>query len=247
MTWWSGARCVGIGVSVACLLAHGAGAQPPNHSKPFLLWPSGAVAFPTGRFAETHVDPDPSKSMAGQKAGFDAGFEAGYSASQFVTVGIGLDFARFDLDFDSDSTVLRYNPKDAHTSVTMAQLWLRGFPAGAYAHWRPYFIFGAGMGRPKGIIESPLHPQVARFENTIDTKFGVTVGVGSIIDVGRWLGLSVETRYRRLSTKGAGRKELRIYHDGTSQTFTQDRNGPLVDKSNTNWWELRAGVVISLL
>lgn len=208
-----------------------------------LIWPSAAMAFPTGRFGT----PDPSTNHAGHKNGFDAGMDFGYMLNEFLAIGISGDYARFNMDFGGDTTSQLYRVTAARTSAMFGQIWLRAFLPGGYTHWRPYVVFGAGLGRPKANIVSPGHPNVAEFEYSVQTTFGLTGGLGVLIPVNRMLAIAFEPRYRSISTKGSEYDELRIYHDGTSETFTVGSDGKrLRQKSNTTWWELRAGLSLML-
>jgi len=218
-------------------------AGSPALAKTKLIWPSFGIAFPTGRFAEI----DPKTSKAGHKTGFDGGLDIGYAVGEYVVLGAAIDYARFDMDFGADTTVRIYELSSARTAAISGHIWIRAFFPGGYAHWRPYALFGLGIGRPKAKIVSPGHPSVARFEYTVNTSVSLTGGIGVLIPVSELLSLVVEPRYRLISTKGAGMTELRVYHDGSSQTFLNDQSGNrLRQKSNTTWWELRAGLTVMI-
>jgi hypothetical protein len=237
-----------LGVSVLAVLLLGSSASLTRadsltlaHAK--LMQLSGAIAFPTGRFG----NPDPSTNHAGNKAGFNGGFELGLMVGELLALGVSLDYARFNIDFGGDTTVAIYKVSSAHTTALFGQAWVRALFPGGYAHWRPYALLGLGVGRPKATIESPGHPSVARFEYTVNTSVGLTAGVGVLIPASKLLAIMIEPRYRVISTKGSGYEELRVYHDGSSETFLDDQNGNrLRQKSNTTWWELRVGLMLTV-
>jgi hypothetical protein len=71
-------------------------AQPESNDGSWVIWPSGAVAFPTGRFGEK--DEDASAPKDGNKTGFGGGLDAGYFISDFACIGVNYSMNRFDLD-----------------------------------------------------------------------------------------------------------------------------------------------------
>jgi hypothetical protein len=208
-----------------------------------LIWPSAAAAFPTGRFGT----PDEATNHAGHHTGFDAGMDLGYMVGEYVAIGVGADYAGFNMDFGGDTTSKIYKTTSARTTALSAHFWIRAFFPGGYDRWRPYAILGLGIGRPKAKIVSPGHPEVARFEYTVGTSVGLTGGIGVLVPLNEFLSLSIEPRYRMISTKGAEMEEVRVYHDGTSETFLHDQYGNrLHQKSNTTWWELRGGLTLTV-
>lgn len=227
-------------LSGACVSRSSADSLTLAHAK--LMQFSGAIAFPTGRFG----NPDPSTHHTGNKAGFNGSFELGFMVGELLALGVSFDYARFNIDFGGDTTFSQYKISSAHTTALFGQAWVRAFFPGGYAHWRPYALFGLGIGRPKATNESPAHPSIARVEYTVNTSVGLTAGAGVLIPASKLIAVIIEPRYRVISTKGVGYNELVVDHNGSSETFTEDLNGVrLRQKFNTTWWELRAGLLLT--
>ncbi|MEW5701301.1 MAG: hypothetical protein AB1792_03630 [Candidatus Zixiibacteriota bacterium] len=221
-------------------MASAQGPAPPR----WLICPSGAVAIPTGRFAETIKGENPKD---GHKTGFTGALELGRFLSQRLAVGIAAGYTRFPLDF---SIPLE---QEGSTKVLMGQLWGRYFLAGGYAHWQPYLSAGIGIGRPKVSIDFPIPVRmedtllVDRLESTVDLSLSLTGGVGVRVPIGDRLAFLFEPRYVSISTKGTNRTDKLRTTDGRMREDRYAEDGSrLKDKSRTNWWDIRVGVMLSL-
>ncbi|MBI5867967.1 MAG: hypothetical protein HZB43_06710 [candidate division Zixibacteria bacterium] len=201
------------------------------HSR--LIWPSAAVAFPTGRFGT----PDPSTNHAGHKTGFDAGMDFGYAFNDFFTAGISGEYLRFPMDFGNANISPNSDPNSARTSVLLGHVWMRTFWPGGFAHWRPYALFAVGIGGPRARINSREDTLISYVKFSVNTSLAITGGIGVLIPVSNAVAFSFEPRLRRISTKGSKLTEIAYLKDGTSETVLEDHQ-----KSNTTWWELRAGL-----
>jgi len=219
-----------------CLWAWVAPAQaqegPLRHH--WVIWPSGTAAFPTGRFAETIKN-----TKDGNKTGLGGALDLGYVLTERVAAGISFDYTRFPLDFaiPLDQT--------GQTTAISGQVWGRYFLPGGFARWRPYLLAGIGVGRPKVRIDFPVPVRmedtllVKHLEYTVSTRLSMTGGIGFWIPVAGRVALSLEPRYCSISSKAANLTEKKYTVDGRTPKKTYK------DKSNTNWWEIRGGLVIT--
>jgi opacity protein-like surface antigen len=217
------------------------------------------MASPTGRFGEEDLDTLSLK--IGLKTGYDVGFDVGYVLSQRALVGVAFDYSRFDFDLSPD-ILEAYSQSgievaDGHSSALQAQAWLRYFLNKPLARWRPYAVVGVGMGIPKGIVEYAGPTQLSEDLVVVDQESAVgisvlmTAGIGALIPVAPNLALSIEPRYRRISTKGRTRTDTFTREDGSTVEVKYGTDGSggnyrLKAKSNTEWWEMRAGIVFAL-
>jgi opacity protein-like surface antigen len=213
-----------------------------------LVAPFGCGAFPTGRFGKTDVEADPPKS--GNNAGLGAGIDIGFFVSEYLAVGAGLGYVRFPLDFGAELET-QFPTKTANTSVLLGEIWARALMPNGFNRWRPYAVVGLGVGRPKGKIDYkepfiiPLPDdggtiEIQSAESTVNTTVAITGGIGSLIPISRSVALAIEPRYTSISTKGSGRTDR--YTDTSGETVELDDTA----KSNTNWWEIRAGLVLTV-
>ncbi|HWO56367.1 MAG TPA: hypothetical protein VNN55_02250 [bacterium] len=242
--------CAGMTIAMLTVLvvcpAVPAQAQPESNARAWVVWPSGAVAFPTGRFGEKDEEANPPKD--GHKTGFDAGLDLGYFVSDFACVGVSYNYARFDLDLVGNGG------REGNTSAYTLQAWGRFFLPGGYSHWQPYLFAAAGVGRPKGTIAydppvqfSGLPAPTEELESTVDMTSSIAGGIGVLVPASRRLALSFEPRYVVVHAKGTARTDLFSLSDGSQAEVKEDPDGNrLKAKSNTNWWELRFGVVFML-
>lgn len=241
------------GMAALVVLLVGSGgdvlAQPESNAHSWIIWPSGSVAFPTGRFGEK--DETASAPKDGNKTGYSVGLEAGYFLSDFVCVGLNYSMSRFDLDVAATPGF----DHTGNTSVWMAQAWGRFFLRGGYEHWRPYVFAGAGLGQPKGKAEfdppayfgAPVNSDVSELESTVDMTTSVSGGIGVLVPLTGAIALSFEPRYVSISAKGTARTDLFTQTDGeTFEVKSDDEGNRIKAKSNTNWWELRVGVSVFL-
>jgi opacity protein-like surface antigen len=238
-----------VGVYVSIGMASPASAQPESNAHSWVVWPSGAVAFPTGRFGEK--DETASAPKDGNKTGFGVGVDLGRFVSDFACIGVGFAMNRFDLDVANTPGF----EHTGHTSVWSAQAWGRFFLRGGYAHWQPYLLLGAGIGKPTGKAEfdppayfgSPVNSEVNQLESEVSLTTSVTAGVGFLIPASPRLAVSLEPRFTTVHSKGTARTDLFTQTDGqTFEVKSDDDGNRLKAKSNTNWWELRFGVVFML-
>lgn len=234
---------------VVVLLNPSAQAQNrPDHSGSYFVAPFGAVSFPTGRFGKTDPDAIPPKS--GHNTGYTIGADLGYYLTDGLVLGLSVRRTTFDIDFGAEIEE-QFPAESAQTDVLLAELWGRWFLPRGFAHWRPYLVGGIGIGRPKGTIEyqNPFiitlpdnggSIEVQRLESTVNTAVLVTGGIGVLIPVNRSIGFNLEPRYTIVSTKGVERTD-EFETSGGEVTESKD-----TAKNNTNWWEIRGGVVFSL-
>lgn len=219
-----------------------------DYAGSFLVNPFGAIAMPTGRFAETDPEADPPKS--GHNTGYSLGADFGFLVTSGLAIGVGVRMASFDIDFGPEIEA-QFPAKTAKTDVLMAELWGRWFLPRGFERWRPYLIGAVGIGRPKGTVEydAPFiitlpdnggTIELQRLESTISTSVMVTGGVGVFIPISPAVGLNLEPRYTLLDTKGAERTDEYETSDGQ---ITEAKD---TARSNTNWWEVRGGIFISL-
>ncbi len=219
----------------------------PDHSGSYFVAPFGAASFPTGRFGETDPDAIPPKS--GHNTGYTIGADVGYYFTDRLVLGLSVRRTTFDIDFGDDIED-QFPAEMAETEVMLAELWARWFLPRGFEHWRPYVAAGIGLGRPKGTIEyqNPfviLLPDdgsiaVQKLESTVNTAVLVTGGVGVLVPLSRSIGFILEPRYTVLSTKGVERTDA--YETADGETIEAKDTA----KNNTNWWEIRGGVVFSL-
>lgn len=215
-----------------------------------LIWPSGAIAFPTGRFARTDIKA--SSPKLGNKTGWNFGGDVGYFLSEFVAVGAGYGYGRFKIDFGGDPEARPVPTNLARTSVSTIQAWARLFPQGGYSHWQPYILVAAGIGRPVGTIEytSPVSIDtlmVARLDSKVKISAALTAGIGALVPISNLLSGSMEVRYSKISTKGVDRTDHMTTRTGQSIDVNYDPDGHhLKSKSDTNWWEVRGGLVLTI-
>jgi hypothetical protein len=224
-------------------------AEPQSNAKSWVIWPQGGLAMPTGRFAEK--DEDASAPKDGNKNGFTGGLEAGYFLSDFACVGLNYSMSSFDLDVAA-------TPGFDHTGSTnvwVAQAWGRFFLRGGYKRWQPYVFAGVGIGQPKGKAEfnppaffgAPVNAEVNELESTVSMTSTLSAGVGVLIPATSAIAISFEPRYTSVSSKGTARTDLFTQTDGDTFEVKSDNEGNrLKAKSNTNWWEIRVGVVFLL-
>lgn len=241
---------IATGMAACVLPAPLANAQsePQSNSHSWVIWPQGGVAFPSGRFGEK--DEDASAPKDGNKTGYAAGIEAGYFLSDFVCIGLDYSMSRFDLDVAETPGF----DHSGHTSVWTAQAWGRFFLRGGYERWQPYVFAGVGLGRPTATLEFDpptgafqLPAEVTTLESTVDMTSSISGGVGVLIPFSSKLGLSFEPRYNSINTKGTARTDLLTQTDGAQAEVKEDNEGNrLKAKSNTNWWEIRLGLIFLL-
>lgn len=220
-------------------------AQPQSNDGSWVIWPSGAAAFPTGRFGEK--DEDASAPKDGNKTGFGGGLDAGYFISDFACIGVNYSMNRFDLDVAETPGF----DHTGHTSVWAAEAWGRFFLRGGYQHWQPYVYAGVGIGRPTATLEFDpptgafqLPAEVTTLESTVDMTSSISGGIGVLVSVSRAFSLSIEPRYNSINSKGTARTDLLTQTNGELAEVKEDTEGNrLKAKSNTNWWELRFGLV----
>lgn len=224
-------------------------AEPQSNDGAWIIWPQGGLAIPTGRFAEK--DESASAPKDGNKNGFTGGLEAGYFLSDFACIGVNYSMSRFDLD-------VAETPGFAHTGNTdvwVAEAWGRFFLRGGYERWQPYVFAGVGIGQPKGKAEfdppaffgAPVNAEVSELESTVSVTSTLSAGIGVLIPATSSIALSFEPRYTSVNSKGTGRTDLFTQTDGdTFEVKSDDEGNRLKAKSNTNWWEIRVGVVFLL-
>lgn len=220
-------------------------AQPQSNDGAWVIWPSGMISIPTGRFGEK--DEDASAPKDGNKTGFGGGIDAGYFISDFACIGVNYSMSRFDLDVAETPGF----DHTGNTTVWTAEAWGRFFLRGGYQHWQPYVFLGAGIGQPKGKAEfdppaffgAPVNSEVDELESTVDLTSTVSAGIGVLIPATRTIAVSFEPRYTSVNTKGTARTDLFTQTDGqTFEVKSDDEGNRLKAKSNTNWWEIRLGL-----
>ncbi len=234
-----------MGFVTPVMLSTSAHAEPQSNAHTWTIWPSGAIAFPTGRFGEK--DEDASAPKDGNKSGFTAGLEAGYFVSDFVCVGLNYSMSRFDLDV-TETPGFNHS---GHSDVWVAEAWGRFFLRGGYQRWQPYVFAGVGLGRPKANLEFDpptgafnLPAEVTTLESTVGMTSSVSGGIGVMVPLISAVSVSFEPRYNSIHSKGTGRTDLLTQTDGAQAEVKEDPEGNrLKAKSNTNWWELRFGLV----
>ncbi len=233
-------------ILLAVIATETATAEPISNAGSWIVWPSGAVSFPSGRFGEK--DESASAPKDGNKTGYGAGLDAGYFISDFACVGVNYSMSRFDLDVAETPGF----DHTGHTSVWALEAWGRFFLRGGYQHWQPYVFAGVGIGQPKGKAEfdppaffgAPVNADVDELESTVDLTSAVSAGVGVLIPASRTFALTFEPRYTSINTKGTARTDLFTQTNGEQFEVKSDNEGNrLKAKSNTNWWELRFGLV----
>jgi len=231
---------------VPVALSGSVSAQPQSNARSWVIWPQGAIAFPTGRFGEK--DEDASAPKDGNKSGFTGGLDAGYFVSDFFCVGLNYSMSRFDLDVTETPGF----DHAGHTDVWIAEAWGRFFLRGGYQHWQPYVFAGVGVGQPKGRAEfdppayfgAPVNAEVNELQSTVSTTSTVSAGIGVLIPTTSSIAVSFEPRYTSVNSKGTGRTDLFTQTDGETFDVKSDNEGNrLKAKSNTNWWELRFGLL----
>ena len=240
-----------VGLTLAVLIISLAGltleahAQPQSNDGAWVIWPSGMISIPTGRFGEK--DEDASAPKDGNKTGFGGGLDAGYFISDFACIGVNYSMSRFDLDVAETPGF----DHTGNTTVWAAEAWGRFFLRGGYQHWQPYVFFGAGIGQPKGKMEfdppaffgAPVNSEVNELESTVDMTSTVSAGIGVLIPATKTIAVSFEPRYTSVNTKGTARTDLFTQTDGqTFEVKSDDEGNRLKAKSNTNWWEIRLGL-----
>ena len=237
-----------IGGVVASMILTAATAAPVmadtvSRSHSFVISAAGAPAFPTGRFGEQDKNSNPPKD--GHKTGWSGGAEIGYFFSDLFAAGISGSYTAFDLDPISAG-------RSGSTKITSAQIWGRLFLRGGYAHWQPFVSLGAGIGRPKAMVEydppavfAGLPATVSKLESSVSACGSVTGGIGVLIPVTHSLGVSFEPRYTTVYSKGTARTDSFHMTNGEIGEVKKDTDGNrLKAKSNTNWWEIRFGLQI---
>ena len=214
----------------------------------FIVSASGGFSSPTGRFGETDTEADPPKS--GHDHGLIGAVDVSYALTPAVSVGVGVRMTRFNIDFGPDLEA-QYPTNTAHTTVMLGELSAHLFLPDGFQHWRPYAVVAFGIGRPKGTIEykSPFivplpddqgSVSVQHFESTVDLAASVSGGIGVEIPLTPKLGFMIEPRYTVISTKGTSRTDTYKTTEGESIEAKDTA------KSNTNWWEVRGGVTLTL-
>jgi len=252
----SAVRLLSTVLTVAAVLAPSSQAYSQDYATPkWLLSVSGGLAFPTGRFAETNPDADPPK--AGHDNGYDASAAIGMFLSPAVAVGVSGDYSRFDIDFEG----LPVNPDDrGHTSTVSGHVWIKYQLSGGFARWQPYAKIGLGAGRPTGQVDYDVPVAFSvndstvlatKLESVVKTSFSFLAALGVLIPITNQVGISIEPAYRTVSTKGAGRTDKIHTVDGDvfeTEIGTDSGGGTvrLKAKSNTDWWEIRGGIVIMI-
>jgi len=215
---------------------------------------SGGLAFPVGRFGETDPDADPPKT--GHDNGYDFGGEIGLLLNPSLSVGIAADYSRFDIDFEG----IPVNPNDEGRTTTLSgHIWARYMLHGGFEHWQPYALLGFGAGRPTGTVDyadpvpflvNDSTVMAAKLESVVKTSFSFIAAIGVLIPFTEQVGVSIEPRYHSVSTKGAGRtdKITTTSGDVIETDVGTDGGGTvrLKAKSNTDWWEIRGGVIIRI-
>lgn len=224
-------------------------AEPQSNAKSWVIWPQGGFALPTGRFAEK--DESSSAPKDGNKNGFSGGLEAGYFLSDFVCIGANYSMSRFDLDVAETPGF----DHTGNTDVWVAEAWGRFFLRGGYERWQPYVFAGVGIGQPKGKAEfdppaffgPPVNSEVSELESTVSVTSTISAGLGVLIPATSAIALSLEPRYNSVNSKGTARTDLFTQTDGqTFEVKSDDEGNRLKAKSNTNWWEIRLGLVFLL-
>ena len=221
-----------------------------------VIWPSGGGAFPTGRFGKTDIEASPPK--AGHESGYSTGLAVGYVVGQNVIVGIHGNVSRFAINFGTDAQ----NQFDAegNTTTLSGEAWVRYFLGGGFARWKPFLHLGMGLGRPKGKVDfgipapfdiaDTLRVQGERLVSTVSTSLIVALGAGALIPVGERMSISIEGLARTASSKGASRTDVLTTVGGEIFEFTEGKESgvvvPLKAKNNTDWWEIRGGLVFFL-
>jgi len=260
------ALIVTAGLLVPVLLPDVSAAQTPDVSaagtefRPgqFVIWPSGSLAFPTGRFAEEDLDSS-SLKIGLKTLGYDAALDLGYVLSEDAIIGLAFGYSRYSFDLTPEILSIyreRGIEVDAgHSATIQAHAWLRYLLPEPFPYWRPYVVLGAGVGRPKGTVEyaGPTHLgelSVVDQERTVNLSAFMTGGVGSLIPVSPQLAFCCEARYNRISSKGTARTDAFTLEDGSTVEVKYGEEGGeqfrLKAKSNTEWWEVRAGILFFL-
>lgn len=236
-----------VAMSIGAPVAHSQDAIP-NRTGSFVVNASGGFSVPTGRFGETDTEADPPKS--GHNSGLVGALDVSYALTPALAIGVGVRATQFDIDFGPDLEA-QFPTTTAHTSVMLAELSAHLFLPDGFQHWRPYAVVTFGIGRPKGTIEYksafivPLPDDqgsvsVQHFESTVDMAATVSGGIGIEIPLSPKFGLTVEPRYTVISTKGTSRTDKYMTTEGESIEVKDTA------KSNTNWWEVRGGVTLTL-
>jgi hypothetical protein len=245
---------------VILLLANGkqAHGQRTSYAHSYWLSPFAAWSFPTGRFSEV----DPAKLKPGHESGFCFGGEAGYFLAEFLAVGAGFDHVAFDQDFSGFAEAPPLS--EASSTVPVGQAWARIFLPGGYDWWRPYAVIGAGLGKVtslvkytepqarQGVSSSGNPVSIDAIEEEIRVKSSVTLtgGIGVLVPLSSRLSIAFEPRYRSVSTEGSDLTVKFTDEEGETLESSQgiDNGQPfqLKDRSNTNWWEIRGGVVLTI-
>jgi hypothetical protein len=232
-----------VGLTVVWGVSASAQSNTPHGS--IMAGASGSVCFPTGRFSET----DPDSNKPGHNTGYGLRGELGYAVSEALHVGLGVDRVSFSQNFDE---LPEFDVEDGHTNAVTINAWSRFFLPGGYTRWRPYVFVSLGMGIASGDVQfpvSPLDPEaVQEIATDVDPAFAISGGVGAIVPVGKRLSFMIEPRYRSVSTKGTSRTEKWTFANGETIEFDEitDEFGntvKLTAKSNTNWWEIRGGLI----
>ncbi|MEW5873998.1 MAG: outer membrane beta-barrel protein [Candidatus Zixiibacteriota bacterium] len=245
------ARILALWTVAAVFIPTGASAQSnssPNKGR----WVFSATiggGFPTGRFGETDLEADPPKS--GNDAGLAFGGDVSYYLNEFLLLGGAISHSRFDLDFGSEEESL-YPTNIARTSVTIGEATVRVILARSLPWWKPYAVIGVGFGSPKAEVEyqdprafpdpNPENPPilVSKFESKVDMSVALSGGVGANIPVARNVAINVEGRYRNVATEGTDRTDTYTLSEGEVLEVGDKA------KSDTQWWDLRAGLTITI-
>jgi hypothetical protein len=230
--------------------------EPALSKGQFVIWPSGALAFPTGRFSKTDLQASPPK--LGHSSGFSGGIAAGYVVGETVIIGLQGNMSRFDIDFGTDAENIF--EADGNTTTLSAEAWVRYFLGGGFARWQPFIHLGMGLSRPKGKVDygiaapfdinDTLRVQGESLESTVATSLVMALGAGALIPVSKRISFSLEGMARTVSSKGSDRTDVLTTIDGEVFTFTRGTDsGEVVSlkaKNDTNWWEIRGGIVFFL-
>ena len=231
--------------AILATVSDSARAEPQSNSHSWVIWPQGGLAIPSGRFAEK--DEDASAPKDGNKNGFSGGLDAGYFLSDFICIGANYSMSRFDLD-------VAETPGFAHTGTTTVwtgEAWARFFLRGGYKRWQPYVFAGVGVGQPKAKLEFDppiqfpgLPAPTETLESTVNMTSTLSAGIGVLIPATKSIAVSFEPRYSSVGSKGTARTDLFTQSDGSqAEAKVDDEGNRLKAKSNTNWWEIRLGLV----
>lgn len=224
-------------------------AQTNGNSGRWVISASAGVGLPTGRFGETDLKSSPPKS--GNDPGPSFGGEAGYFISDFLLVGVAVSHSRFDLDFGTEEESL-YPTDVARTSVTVAEITLRAVLANSLPWWKPYAVASVGLAGPKATVRykeprafpspDPQDPpiEVAEFKSEVDQSVTLSGGVGANVPLTRNFAVGIEGRYRNISSGGTDRTDTYTLGDGETLEVKDKA------KSDTQWWDIRARLSITL-